>query len=429
MPRPRRAPEALRATQTSALQREPRDTFALRLVLLRLALCTADPDLASIAKDLDTAGIPLLTFDTALTVLHHRQGALGMGRDEWLELFALLEHTEAADIIDALQQRHSNATTPSPLARIRATLEQSLGILPHASLLCQVFLVLYNAELDRATLPRRTESGRSAQHRRRTLELYRRMQAGAESVARSSSIPTLPGLPGGASSFCTAPQPAHRVSTTVRAARHTRDRRSLLRRVRNDRHTGRAQDITSAHFVEPSAWRGLSSGQQLVLLFLGMVHEHLDAAKLAQLVRVACASTWSWTGTSRTLPSTRAWWLRAMFWARIGTAVDSGHAHIAALLAKFRVQVCVDIFGESVVAALTLALCCGCVAVLCEPRFSWQTVSRYVSTHNARTALGWRRCRACLRRSALARRQAAGVAGGRALDAVVCEVLCPRITA
>ena len=444
-PAPRLREALLRFTQTSALQREPRDTFALRLVLLRLALCTADPDLAAIAKDLDTAGIPLLTFDTALTVLHHRQGALGMGRDEWLELFSLLEHTEAADIIDALQKRHSNATSASPLTRIRATLEQSLGVLPRASLLCQVFLVLYNAELDRATLLQDVLTRANVRNIADvTLELLSCAVTGqsAEHVRTDLVLVLTHTWVADPSAFVFLHEQhlsLHTMSlddeVALRGA-HSRPSLFLLRRVHaNDRHTEPVHKTSRPHDfpVEPSAWRDLSSGQQLVLLFLGIVHEHLEAARLAQLVRLATPRLDVVLAGYKPHTSQHPRVVAAlqMFWARMGTAVDSGNAQIAALLAKFRVQVCVDIFGESVVAALTLGVVLQ-LYLLCyvSRTFRGKLYHAIASTHNARTAHGLAAVQGLpealprlLDDKLLAWREA------NKLDVVVCEVLCPRITA
>tara|TARA_B100002051_G_scaffold222207_1_gene216399 strand:+ start:472 stop:942 length:471 start_codon:yes stop_codon:yes gene_type:complete len=132
----------LRFKESSALQRDPRETFALRLVLLRLLLCTGDPDPQQTVAALDNDGIPMLKFDVDLTLLHHRQGVLGMAREDWLELFSLLDHSEATQLVDALQAKHDDSMAGSPLARVRGTLESALGLLPSGSVLCQVFLSL-----------------------------------------------------------------------------------------------------------------------------------------------------------------------------------------------------------------------------------------------------------------------------------------------
>ena len=94
-------------------------------------------------------------------------------------------------------------------------------------------------------------------------------------------------------------------------------------------------------------------------------------------------------------------------------------------------QVCVDIFGESVVAALTLGVVLQ-LYLLCyvSRAFRGKLYHAVASTHNARTAHGLAAVQGLpealprlLDDRLLAWREA------NALDAVVCEVLCPRITA
>ena len=444
-PAPRLREALLRFMESSALQREPRDTFALRLILLRLALCTGDPDPQAVTQSLDKAGIPVLTYDVALTMLHHRQGVLGMGREEWLELFALLEHSNTADIIDALQQQHSSASASTPLARVRATLEQALGILPASALLCQVFLVLYNAEVDRAVLLQDVLSRANFRNIADvTLELLSCAVTGqGVEVLRMDLVLVLTHTWVADASCFTFLQDQHLSLQSISLddeialrAQNSRPSLFLLRRMHaNDRHAEPQHKTSRPHDfpVDASAWRDLSSGQQVMLLFLGAVHEHLDAEALQSLVRIATPRLDVVLAGYKPHTSQHPRMLAGlqMFWARISAAVDSGHAEIGALLSRFRVQTCVDIFGESVVAALTLGVVLQ-LYLLCyvSRAFRGKLYHAVASTHNARSAYGLAAMHnlpealpKLLDDRLLAWREA------EALDVGLCRVLCPRITA
>ena len=108
----------------------------------------------------------------------------------------------------------------------------------------------------------------------------------------------------------------------------------------------------------------------------------------------------------------------------MSAAVDSGNEHISKLLAQFRVQACVDIFGENVVAALTLGVVLQ-IYLLCyvSRTFRGRLYHAVAVTHNARSgAEGLPEALPKLLDDRLMvwRKE-------HKLDAEVCRVLCPRV--
>lgn len=144
----------------------------------------------------------------------------------------------------------------------------------------------------------------------------------------------------------------------LRAA-HARPSLFLLRRRARAGAAGAAEASHRPHDfpMDAATWRDLSSGQQLVLLFLGAsagVWPREDLERTARRIAPRCDAASLAAYVPHSSQHGRLTAGLDAFLARVASVVDTSNNTVNAVLAKFRVEVCTDVFGESVVHALTV---------------------------------------------------------------------------
>ena len=364
---PRTRESLARFLESAALQREPVESFGQRLVLLRLIFSTGAGNATACIELLDRHGVLIAAYDHDVAAHYHTKKVTSMEHEEWSDVYACLEHAGVSEILAAVGAVHGENLAESPLQRVREALEREVGGAPSAPLLVQAFLALYNIEADRKALLEtilQKYQVRNVQDVQINL-LQAVVPSHALDLVHEDVAVVL------AHTWVQDGVDLSFLRTQVLASgglgadeeinlRATYARASLFLLRRRAGSTGQA-DATSHRPhdfpLDAATWRDLSSGQQLVLLFLGAsasVWPREDLERMARQIAPRCDAVSLAAYVPHSSQHGRLGAGLDAFSSRIAAVVDTSNDAVNAVLAKFRVGVCTNVFGENVVHALTV---------------------------------------------------------------------------
>ena len=356
----------LRFAESTALQRDPTDTYPTRLVLLRVLVSAVGPEGSEpVLAALEERGVAIGAYDRDVLALHHARGLLGLVSEDWLALYTLLAHADMAALDAALAEHHGMRAPRSAVARIKTTLAVATHGTPDSAVVLAVFFAIYNTEVDRAGLVRRVlQQHRVPQHVDVALELFSQSLA----AAVDSDLALVLALSWVADERAHALAFVHtralRLELTTAAqraqARAGRARPSLLLLRATGAGAGARARATTRPVdfpVDDAIWADLSAGQQNALLYFGLTAPRHDAPRMREVLHAIVPRLALDLATYEAHPSQHARALPALlaFLERAGVAVDH-HAHAAVQVVRaFCLALCASLVAESVTREFSLA--------------------------------------------------------------------------